>query len=117
MKLEDALISVWRQTLAEGEREVKLDGRIFSVNYTPKKHLCEVDFEFGGERLHGLEQNPKTASRWAQLARAGRMVMQFSSNGRHVANVVDGKVTLYQRSELKKPVPKISLKRRTGTRT
>ncbi len=29
------------------------------------------------------------------MARAGRKVMQFLSEGRYVANVVDGQVTLY----------------------
>jgi hypothetical protein len=29
------------------------------------------------------------------MARAGKKVMQFLSEGRYVANVVDGKVTLY----------------------
>jgi hypothetical protein len=43
----------------------------------------------------GLEQNPDTKSHWAQMARAGKKVMQFLSEGRYVANVVDGKVTLY----------------------
>jgi hypothetical protein len=48
-----------------------------------------------GLALRGLEQNPKTESRWAQLARAGHKVMQFLSAGRYIGNVVDGKVTLY----------------------
>jgi hypothetical protein len=43
----------------------------------------------------GLEQNPQTKSRWAQLARSGKKVMQFLSEGRYVANVVDGKVMFY----------------------
>jgi hypothetical protein len=29
------------------------------------------------------------------MARSGKKVMQFLSEGRYVANVVDGKVTLY----------------------
>ena len=33
----------------------------------------------------------------AQLARAGKKVMQFLNDGRYVANVVDGKATLYGR--------------------
>lgn len=33
----------------------------------------------------------------AQLARSGKKVMQFLSEGRYVANVVDGTVTLYGR--------------------
>jgi hypothetical protein len=48
-------------------------------------------------RLEGLEQNPQTKSRWAQMARSGKKVMQFLSEGRYAANVVDGKVTLYGR--------------------
>jgi hypothetical protein len=45
--------------------------------------------------LRGLEQNPKTESRWAQLAHAGHKVMQFLSGGRYIGVVVDGKVTMY----------------------
>lgn len=54
-----------------------------------------MDFEFGGNEIRGLEQNPQTKSRWAQMARSGRKVMQFLSEGRYVANVADGKVTFY----------------------
>jgi hypothetical protein len=42
-----------------------------------------------------VEQNPSTNSRWAKLAREGKKVMQFLADGRYVAGVVDGKVTLY----------------------
>jgi len=56
-----------------------------------------VDFVFEGSEIRGLEQNPQTKSRWAQLARSGKNVMQFLTEGRYVANVVDGKVTLYGR--------------------
>jgi hypothetical protein len=70
------------------------------------KRLREVDFVFEGQPsrktirdtkivLRGIEQNPKTESRWAQMARAGHKVMQFLSAGRYVGNVVDSKVTLY----------------------
>jgi len=52
-----------------------------------------VDFVFEGENSRGLEQNPDTKSRWAQMARSGKKVMQFLSGGRYVANVVDGKPT------------------------
>jgi hypothetical protein len=54
-----------------------------------------VDFTFDGSNIRGLEQNPKTKSRWAQMARSGKKVMQFLNEGRYVTNVVDGKVTLY----------------------
>jgi hypothetical protein len=48
-----------------------------------------VDFVFDGNEIRGLEQNPQTKSRWAQLASCGKKVMQFLSEGRYVANVVD----------------------------
>jgi len=57
--------------------------------------LRQVDFILDGNEIRGLEQNPDTKSRWAQLARSGKRVMQFLSDGRYVANVVDGKVTVY----------------------
>jgi hypothetical protein len=64
---------------------------------TPKRHLRQVDFVFDGNKIRGLEQNPDTKSRWAQMARAGKKVMQFLSEGRYVANVVDGEVNVYDR--------------------
>lgn len=54
-----------------------------------------MDFVLDGNEIRGLEQNPDTKSRWAQLARSGEKVMQFLSEGRYVANEVDGKATLY----------------------
>ncbi len=95
MTLEEAMVKVWRGALVEGAKEVELDEKKFAVQETPQKRLREVDFEFEGQALRGLEQNPNTESRWAQLARAGHKVMQFLSAGRYVGNVVDGKVTLY----------------------
>src|SRR3989442_8933603 len=95
MTLEKALITVWRAAMVENLHEVELDGRTFPVRTTPKKRLREVDFIFDGQELRGLEQNPQTSTRWAQRARARYKVMQFLSAGRYVANVVDGKVTMY----------------------
>ena len=95
MTLEEALVTVWRGALVNGAAEVELDGQKFAVRETPRKRLREVDFVFEGQKLRGLEQNPKTESRWAQLARAGHKVMQFLSAGRYIGNVVDGKVTIY----------------------
>ncbi len=95
MTLEEALVEVWRQVLAEDAGELELEGQKFPVRMTPRKRLREVDFVFEGQPLRGLEQNPKTESRWAQLARAGHKVMQFLSAGRYIGVVVDGKVTLY----------------------
>lgn len=106
MLLEEAMVKVWREALVEGAAEVELGEQRFPVRETRRKHLREVDFEFEGQAsrkiirdtkivLRGLEQNPKTESRWAQLAREGHKVMQFLWAGRYIGNVVDGKVTLY----------------------
>ena len=95
--LEDALIAVWRQALVENAASVELGDVRYRVRRTPKRGLREVDFVFDGREIRGLEQNPRTKSRWAQLARSSKKVMQFLSGGRYVANVVDGKVTFYGR--------------------
>lgn len=95
--LEQALIEVWRQALVENAKIVELGSERYTVRRTPKRGLRQVDFVFDGNGIRGLEQNPQTKSRWAQLARSGKKVMQFLSEGRYVANVVDGKVTLYGR--------------------
>jgi len=68
-----------------------------AVQHSPKRRLRQVDFVFEGKEIRGLEQNRQTKSRWAQMARLGKKVMQFLSEGRYMANVVDGKVTLYGR--------------------
>ncbi|HUI74413.1 MAG TPA: hypothetical protein VLX32_05675 [Candidatus Acidoferrum sp.] len=92
---EEILKEVWRRTLVDGAREVDVGGKKFAVKKTARKRLRQVDFEFAGEEYRGLEQNPETKSRWAQMAREGKKVMQFLSGGRYVANVADGKVTMY----------------------
>ncbi len=92
---EEILIEVWRQALVKNAKFVELGFERYTVRRTPKRHLRQVDFVFDGNEIRGLEQNPQTKSRWAQLARSGKKVMQFLSEGRYVANVVDGKVTVY----------------------
>jgi hypothetical protein len=95
--LEQTLIDVWRQVLIENAKKVELGTERYPVRRTPKRRLRQVDFVFEGNKIHGLEQNPETKSRWAHMARAGKKVMQFLSEGRYVANVVNGKVTMYSR--------------------
>ena len=92
---EQTLVDVWRQVLVENASVVGLGGKSYSVRITPRKNLRQVDFIFDGNEIRGLEQNPDTKSRWAQLARAGKQVMQFRSEGPYVAVVVNGKVTFY----------------------
>lgn len=94
--LEDAIKDVWRQAMAEDAQAVKLGKASYPVRRTPQRGLRQVDFEFEGIRIRGLEQNPETKSRWAQLARSGKKVMQFLSEGRYIANVADGKITVYE---------------------
>ena len=94
---EQTLVDVWRQALVENASVVELDGKRYPVRITPRKGLRQVDFGFDGSEIRGLEQNPDTKSRWAQLARSGKKVMQFLNQGCYLANVVDGKVTLYGR--------------------
>jgi hypothetical protein len=97
LSFEQTLIEVWRQTLVENAKAVELGSELYPVRSTPKRRLRQVDFVFDGNEIRGLEQNPQTKSQWAQMARSGKKVMQFLSEGRYVANVVDGKVTLYGR--------------------
>ena len=97
LSFEQALVEVWRQALVENAKVVELGKERYPVRLTPKRRLRQVDFVFDGDEIRGLEQNPETKSGWAQMARAGNKVMQFLSEGRYVANVVDGKVTIYSR--------------------
>ena len=94
---EQTLVEVWRQALVENVKAVKIEGESYAVRRTPKRRLRQVDFIFDGNEIRGLEQNPDTKSRWAQLARSGKKVMQFLNEGRYVANVADGKLTVYGR--------------------
>ena len=97
VSLGEVLISVWRQALIENARTITLESGRYQVRRTSRSKLREVDFEFDGQTLRGLEQNPNTNSRWAQLAREGKKVMQFLNGGKYIANVVDGKVKFYGR--------------------
>jgi len=89
---DQTLVDVWQQALLEGAKVVVLDAERYPVRRTPKRGLRQVDFVFDGNEIRGLEQNPETKSRWAQMSRSGKKVMQFLSEGRYVSNVVDGKV-------------------------
>src|SRR5439155_4690851 len=98
--LEETLISVSQQALVENARSVQLENQSFPVRRTSRSRLREVDFQFGSYKLRGLEQNPETSSRWAQLARQGKKVMQFLQQSRYIAVVVDGKVKFYGKPPL-----------------
>ncbi len=94
--MEETLISMWRQALVGGVEKIKLNGRLFPLRRTPRRSACvKWNFDLDGEAVLGLEQNPETSFRWVQLARQGHRIMQFLSEGRYIANVVDDKVTFY----------------------
>jgi len=95
MTLPETLIAVWQQTLAEGREEITLAGETFKVRRTRSKKLRLVEFTWGEHELTGIEQNPQTRSRWAELARRGKLVMQFSCQGRYIANVSQGELLRY----------------------
>jgi hypothetical protein len=92
---DGTLISVWQQALVDEADVVKRGSERYLVTRSKAKMLRQVVFNYDGNSIVGIEQNPKTKSRWAQLARAGKKVMQFIQDGRYVAVVADGKVTLY----------------------
>jgi len=94
---DEVLIEVWRQALVDRSITAKIAGDSFPVRKTASKRLVEVDFKFDGQPYRGIQQNPNTKSRWAELARKGAKVMQFLQAGRYVAVVVDGKVTHYSK--------------------
>jgi len=98
--LEETLILVWRQVMVEDTKVVALGDDKFPVRRTSRSRLREVDFQFEGQELRGLEQNPETGSRWAGLARQGKKVMQVLKQRRYIAVVVDGKVQFYGHAAL-----------------
>ena len=91
--LDDGLLSVWRQVLLERKKRVTLGDDSYPVQHTARRKLAQVDFDFAGQRIRGLQQNPATASRWAEMARNGAKVMQFLIAGRYIAAISDGKIT------------------------
>jgi len=97
--IQQALISVWQQALVDNEPFVILGERSYRVKKTSKTHLRQVDFVCEGQKIRGIEQNPESKSRWAQVAREGKLVMQFLFEDAYVANVADGVFTAYSGSK------------------
>ena len=78
---------------------VKVGSERYPFTRSKAKRLRQVAFNFDAHTIMGIEQNPKTKSRWAAIARSGKKVMQFIQDGRYVAVVADGKVILYGRAK------------------
>ena len=92
---DEVLKAVWRQALVENAGVVKIGSQSYPVTRSKAKRLRQVAFVFDGNTIIGIEQNPKTKSRWAEMARKGTKVMQFIQDGWYVAVVADGKAILY----------------------
>ena len=95
MTLGETLISAWQQAMGDGRGDIELEGKTYPVTVSKVKGLRMVEFNVGPYRIVGIEQNPKTGSRWAELAREGNRIMQFRCKGRYVANVCEGKLLRY----------------------
>ena len=76
---------------------VRVEGKSVPVRRTSRQRLKTMAFTVTGHEYQAIEQNPEKPSRWGQLARSGRQVVQFkdAERNRFVAVVVDGEVTFY----------------------
>jgi ABC-type phosphate transport system ATPase subunit len=81
---------VWRQALVIEADVVRLGSARYLVTRSKANRLREVVSAVDGASSIGIEQNPKTNSRWTAIARSGKRVMQFIRDGRYVAVVADG---------------------------
>ena len=95
MTLEQTLISVWQQALIDEKSVIEIGDVPYRAAKTSSKRLRSVDFDYGEWRISGIEQNPQTASRWADLARKGQRIMQFSTAVRYIGVVHEGRLTRY----------------------
>jgi hypothetical protein len=98
LSFDETLIAVWRQALVDEADVVKVGSDRYPVTQSEAKRLRQVTFVFDGNTIMGIQQNPKTKSRWAAIARSGKKVMQFIQDGRYIAVVADGKAILYGKS-------------------
>jgi hypothetical protein len=89
---DEVLVEVHKQLFNDNARVVKLGTHRYPVRRSHRYHLRQVDFLFDGHDMRGIEQNPSASNRWARLVRSGKKVMQFLSDGRYAASVVDGKI-------------------------
>ena len=92
---EEILRSIASQLVTKSS--VTVEGNSAPVRRTSTEHLKTAAFTVEGHEYQAIEQNPEKPSRWGQLARSGRQVVQFKDAERNkfVAVVVDDKVTFY----------------------
>jgi len=79
----------WEET---GTKEDRLH-----VSRTGRQRLRTASFTMNGHEYQAIEQNATKPSRWGQLAREGRQVVQFkdAKTNRYVAVAVDGEIIEY----------------------
>jgi hypothetical protein len=53
---EETLLSVWRQVMLDDFAVVVLDGRSWLVKRTARRRLRQVDFQFDGKNIRGLDR-------------------------------------------------------------
>ena len=70
--IDDAFLSVWRQSLVEHKKIVTVGVATFSVRRTAKRRLAQIDFELDGVEFRGLNKIPKpnpAGQKWPARAR------------------------------------------------
>jgi hypothetical protein len=79
---DDTIISIWRHALVENADAVKVGAERYPVTKSKTKRLRQVEFEFDGNTIIGIEQNPKTKSRWLKWrVPAKRLCSLFKTAG------------------------------------
>jgi hypothetical protein len=92
---EEILKSIASQLMTKSS--VTVEGNSAPVRRTSRQKLKTAPFRVKGHEYQAIEQNPEKPSRWGQLARSGRQVVQFKDAERNkfIAVAIDGKVIFY----------------------
>jgi len=72
--------------------QIDVDGHRYKVTEVGAKKVKSAKFVLGDRKYEAIEQNPDTASHWADLAREGHRVVHFRDlvTKEYIAVVVDG---------------------------
>lgn len=82
MGLEEVFVNVRHQMLIDLAISAAIDKKTFPVTSTSELTLRQINFQFDGRGFRGIQQDPKTKSRWAAMARSNKKAMQFVEGGR-----------------------------------
>jgi hypothetical protein len=94
-----ALLAVADQLMSGAE--VAVEGRTSRVTRTGSLRLRTAKFIAAGREYQAIQQNPEKPSRWGQMARQGKRVVQFRDlqTNKYIAVSVDGKLFEYGKRE------------------